>query len=188
MQKKMQTENVTLQLVTIESGKVSKAGKSFNGYDQSGERYFIPLTQLESAKIDKENPELPFYIIAVTKEFDEINNTGAPMKKTDKNGDEMKDENGQVIMIESAAKTGKTFTRVQAGSCFKDKIAAINALNSKETNKLQANKQLALEKLAAEKELAVARLSARVDAVKSQEISALSSEQLDLVKNYSFDF
>lgn len=92
-----------MQIIAILSGNFSTAG-NFSGYNAAGQRLHITGRQMESVDYSPTvAPVFPFYIIAVEREFNVLDTDGKP--------------------------TDKTFTRLQAGSVFKSKEAAIEAFN-----------------------------------------------------------
>lgn len=105
--------------ITILSGNWSASG-NFSGYDASGERIHIPARQMEALgyKVG-DSVSYPFYSLIKERTFSKLDADGKP--------------------------TNETFTRVQAGSLFKNEEALITAMNADKLLTLKAQKALQTE-------------------------------------------
>jgi len=105
--------------ITILSGNWSASG-NFSGYDARGERIHIPARQMESLGYKVGEPiSYPFYSLITERTFNRLDAEGKP--------------------------TNETFTRIQAGSLFKNEDSLISAMNSDKLLTLKAQKALQTE-------------------------------------------
>lgn len=103
-------------LVMLTRGSFSEKG-NFSGYTTKGVRIHIPALMMSELGYDKDKkPEFPLYACVVERTFDILNDEDKP--------------------------TGETFTRAQAGSIFKSKAEAIEAMNSDDLLALEAKAEL----------------------------------------------
>lgn len=123
-----------MRKISILSGNFSANG-NYSGYNAQGERVFIAKRQMEQLGFKADGDvKFPFYCLAQNKEYGEV------------------DENNQP--------TGKTFSRLTAGSVFKDKASMINA--SIEDRLLDIEAEVALKSAATTAGLSTAQLDALV--------------------------
>lgn len=109
-----------MNIIAILSGNFSEKG-NFSGYNAAGQRIHIAARQMETLGYTPESIAttpitFPLYTIAVEREFNVLDTDGAP--------------------------TAEKFQRLQAGSVFPTKAAAIEAFNADKVLTIEAGAEL----------------------------------------------
>lgn len=101
-----------MRKISILSGNFSPEG-NYSGYNASGERIFIAKRVMNNLGFKADaDVKFPFYCLAESKEYGEVYKEDTLV-------------NGETI--KAGTPTGKTFTRLTAGSAFTNKTDMINA-------------------------------------------------------------